>query len=145
MCWQTSGDKQRGRLSCSAQAHQLCQTYTPGQKMENIYGQWNPVWKDIPETLCFQIWIGSLSRLAQDVETGPAHKAVHWARLRTEFFLVQTSCWDHRECLGQAPGLWFMDKPQARNLQSKLLEQQLFKTLWEEMVTVSKRRKLGSH
>lgn len=38
-----------------------------------------------------------------------------------------------------------MDEPQARNLQSKLLEQQLFKTLWEEMATVSKRRKLGSH
>lgn len=51
VCWQTSGDKQRGLLSCSAQARQLCQTYTPGQKMENIYRQWNPVWKDIPETL----------------------------------------------------------------------------------------------
>lgn len=145
VCWQTSGDKQRGLLSCSAQAHQLCQTYTPGQKMENIYRQWNPVWKDIPETLCFQTWIGSLSRLARDLQTGLAHKVVHWARLRTVFFfLIQTSCWDYRECLGQAPGLWFMDKPQARNLQPKLLEQQLFKTLWEEMATVSKRRKLGS-
>lgn len=105
-----------------AQAHQLwSQTYIlQGRRWKIFIGSEIQFKRTFLRPHAFKLGQNPSQCLAQDLETGLAHKVVHWARLRTVFSLIQTSAETIESVLGrlQACDLLANHRPGICNLSS---------------------------